>query len=212
MILFLFLTGKEKLITFVNSNCGEFKIKFISKLKEYIPLDVYGACAWSFDRNLPACPRKSQQCVDIQKKYKFYLALENGFCKDYVTEKYWLNALEMGLVPVVVGAANYSNSKIAIPGSFIDAADFNTMKDLADHLIYLDKNDTAYAKYHEWRYKFRLFPRNTMCLFCYAVHRTNVASKSVNLDEFWGIKSSCNVEMTEMKDFLKRNGTRSSGT
>ena len=202
-----FTTGKDKLITYVNSYCVEFKLNFISKLKDYIPVDVYGGCSRSFNQSLPACPRNSQECENIQKKYKFYLALENGFCKDYITEKYWLNALEIGLVPVVVGAANYSNSNIAIPGSFINAADFDTMKDLADYLIYLEKNDTAYANYHEWRYKYKLFARNPMCLFCDAAHRVNTVSKSVNLDDFWGIKSSCDLEMTKMKEFVKRNNT-----
>ena len=36
--------------------------------------------------------------------YKFYLAFENSIhCNDYLSEKFWRNALFQGLVPVVYG-------------------------------------------------------------------------------------------------------------
>jgi len=42
-----------------------------------------------------SCPRSSnQQCCDILgKDYKFYLAFENSNCLDYISEKFWDNAL-----------------------------------------------------------------------------------------------------------------------
>lgn len=49
------------------------------------------------------------------------------------------------VVPVVYGLANYTEH--APPHSYIDALSFPTAKALADHLIYLDKNDTAYNEY-----------------------------------------------------------------
>ena len=41
-----------------------------------------------------------------------------------------------------MGGADYK--KIAIPGSFINVLDFPSVKALADYLLYLDKNNTAY--------------------------------------------------------------------
>lgn len=48
-----------------------------------------------------------------------------------------------------VWGGNYSN--LAIPGSYINALDFKTVKDLADYLHHLDKNKTAHN--HEWLFQ-----------------------------------------------------------
>lgn len=67
-------------------------------------LDTYGSCG-----NLN-CPRDGweQEChAAIESDYYFYLAFENSFSEDYVTEKL-LTALEHFAVPVVLGGANYS--------------------------------------------------------------------------------------------------------
>lgn len=70
-------------------------------------LDIYGSCG-----NLN-CPRDGweQEChAAIESDYYFYLAFENSFNEDYVTEKL-LTALEHFAVPVVLGGANYSRYK-----------------------------------------------------------------------------------------------------
>lgn len=86
------------------------------------------------------------------RKYKFYLAFENGFhCKDYITEKFWINGLKTGTVPVVWGASKVDILKVAPTNSFIHVDDFPTYQKLADYLSYLSKNETAYRKYLEWR-------------------------------------------------------------
>ncbi len=40
--------------------------------------------------------------VSLLSEYKFYLAFENSFCEDYVSEKFW-NALRRSVVPIVMG-------------------------------------------------------------------------------------------------------------
>ena len=81
------------------------------------------------------------------RKYKFYLAFENAFCDQYVTEKYWYNGLEFDAVPIVMGGGPYDDPKVAIPRSFINVEDIGTVKALTDYLNYLDKNDTFYNEY-----------------------------------------------------------------
>ena len=49
------------------------------------------------------------------------------------------------MVPIVFGSADYK--KISPPHSYINALDFPDVKSLADYLIYLDNNDTAYSQY-----------------------------------------------------------------
>lgn len=70
-------------------------------------LDVYGSCGHY------NCPRDGweQEChAAIETDYYFYLAFENSFSEDYVTEKL-LTALEHFAVPVVLGGANYTRYK-----------------------------------------------------------------------------------------------------
>lgn len=72
-------------------------------------IDSYGQCGTLF------CARKPNERVHvisncykkIESKYYFYLAFENSFCEDYVTEKV-LHGYHHYTVPIVYGAADYS--------------------------------------------------------------------------------------------------------
>lgn len=92
------------------SNCMSYKrLKFVYDLKNELSkfgerLDIYGKCG-----NYQ-CPVQStiDECYAlIESDYYFYLAFENSFGADYVSEKL-LHALEHFAVPVVLGGANYS--------------------------------------------------------------------------------------------------------
>lgn len=50
-------------------------------------------------------------------RYRYYLAFESSFCKDYVSEKI-IKGYRVGSIPIVMGAANYSD--ILPPHSYID--------------------------------------------------------------------------------------------
>ena len=86
-------------------------------------------------------------------KYKFYLAFENGIhCNDYISEKFWKNSLSTNLVPIVYGPAKEDVAAVAPKNSFIHVEDYQgNLNKLADYLIYLNNNDTAYLEYHFWR-------------------------------------------------------------
>lgn len=63
-------------------------------------VDIFGKCG---NRSCPG-----DECyAELESKYYFYLAFENSFSEDYVTEKI-LTALEHFVVPVVYGGANYT--------------------------------------------------------------------------------------------------------
>lgn len=103
------LSRKRKAATWFVSNCYAYDKRnlFASKLKGELlkfghQLDIYGFCG---DHN---CPRDSDVCYSLIKTdYYFYLAFENSFSEDYVSEKL-LNALQHFAVPVVYGGANYT--------------------------------------------------------------------------------------------------------
>ncbi|CAG5077064.1 Oidioi.mRNA.OKI2018_I69.PAR.g8623.t1.cds [Oikopleura dioica] len=83
---------------------------------------------------------------------KFYLSFENAYhCTDYISEKFWRNALGALAVPVVFGPHYDDVKQIAPPNSFIHAEQFEEAADLVFYLDYLDKNDNAYMEYHDWR-------------------------------------------------------------
>lgn len=63
-------------------------------------VDTYGMCGNMY------CSEDECGAV-IESTYYFYLAFENSFSEDYVTEKI-LTALEHYVVPVVFGGANYT--------------------------------------------------------------------------------------------------------
>ncbi|CAH8875251.1 unnamed protein product [Trichobilharzia szidati] len=110
-------------------------------------VDIYGECGSK------KCPRLSEEsCFKIlREKYKFYLSFENSLCKYYVTEKFYRNALQNDIIPIVMGASIEEYQALAPPHSFIHVDQFESPKELAEYLRYLDRNNTAYNEYFAWR-------------------------------------------------------------
>jgi alpha-1,3-fucosyltransferase len=86
-----YAAGKTKMAAWMVSNCGSHsnRKEMVSLLQKYIQIDVYGACGTL------ECPKElgvdnsSEDCRDMAgKNYKFYMALENSLCRDYISEKY----------------------------------------------------------------------------------------------------------------------------
>lgn len=84
--------GKTKQVAWFVSNCGarNGRRQYADELAKHITVDIYGACGTM------KCPRfQNDQCFDmLNKQYKFYLAFENSNCRDYITEKFFVNGLK----------------------------------------------------------------------------------------------------------------------
>ena len=143
------LFSHKKLAAWLVSHCDTISQRdtLAKTLQRYIPVDVFGKCSKN------KCPEtKDLSCRDYMgQNYKFYLAFENSLCVDYVTEKFFL-AYQYNMVPVTFGWVNYS--LYGPPGSYINALDYDSIEDLANYLLYLDKNDDEYLKYFDWRGKY----------------------------------------------------------
>ena len=186
--------GKTRLVAWAVSNCLETRQNYALELQRYINLTVYGYCGKNF-KNHGDCRRGEQyavnegSCAKVMASYKFYLAFENAFCHDWVTEKYW-RTMTQNIVPVVMGA-NYDEGA-AIPGSFIDVSDFNSIKELADYLLYLDKNDDEYNKYFAWKTKYGLERGRFYCKVCHELNSEKFQKRSqVVLSEAYSVKNYC---------------------
>ena len=153
---------KTKFIAWQISNCDpQLRLNYAKELEKYVQLDVYGRCGVLFKNNHGSCPRNEYgKCQQMLGGYKFYLAFENTFCTDYVTEKYW-ESLDRESVPIVMGDADDGSM---IPGSFIDVNKFRSIKDLVDYLVFLDGNDGEYNRYFEWK---NIYYRPYISFYCH---------------------------------------------
>ncbi|KAI0989142.1 hypothetical protein GJ496_002770 [Pomphorhynchus laevis] len=125
----------------VLSNCKrKLRNDFIKNmLRVYPDLDLFGKCG------LKLCGRNQKECNELISTYSFYLAIENSFeCQDYITEKYWRNALENYVLPVVKGAKIYDYKKLAIPNSYLHVDNFTNLESLSLFLKHLIINRDAY--------------------------------------------------------------------
>lgn len=95
--------NKTKKVAWFVSNCGakNNRLEYARELQKFIEVDIYGTCGTK------SCPRHSgDRCLEIlAKEYKFYLAFENSNCRDYITEKFYVNGLGYS-IETVLGAHN----------------------------------------------------------------------------------------------------------
>ncbi|KAF6729835.1 Alpha-(1,3)-fucosyltransferase 9 [Oryzias melastigma] len=141
------LPKKTNLVCWIVSNWNEnhVRAKYYKEMSKYAPIQVFGQ---AFGRPIP-----NDQYSSTMSSCRFYLAFENSIHKDYITEKLF-NPLSLGTVPVVLGPSrqNYEN---LIPGSsFIHVNDFKSPRELVEYLNVLEKNETKYLRYFEWRKDF----------------------------------------------------------
>ncbi|XP_078489157.1 4-galactosyl-N-acetylglucosaminide 3-alpha-L-fucosyltransferase FUT6-like isoform X3 [Ciona intestinalis] len=114
-----------------------------------LEVTAYGGCFPEFEN----IPRQFPMLFEPKwKEHKFYFAFENAIhCRDYITEKFWDNALKNDMVPVVWGPIKDDVLSVAPLDSFIHTDDFDSPAKLAEYLQFLDKNDDEYRKYFRWR-------------------------------------------------------------
>ena len=176
------------------SNCGATsgarrRFKLVHAMSAAgIDIDRRGAC---FPGN-PSAPVSRKHFKDLHRilpfigAYKFYLAFENSHhCRDYITEKLFINAFAAGSVPVVWGARRRDYAKLVPAHSCIFVDDFASVTALSGYLTYLAGNDTAYAEYFQWRKMDERdafgYEQNTgMCQLCRLVNGINVDNLFLN--------------------------------
>ncbi|KAI2808656.1 Alpha-(1,3)-fucosyltransferase 7 [Blomia tropicalis] len=193
--------GKTRKVAWFVSNCNarNKRIEYARELSKYIEVDIFGSCG------LLKCPRsKNQECfASLNRDYKFYLAFENSNCRDYITEKFFVNGLgrnsdDLNVLPIVMGGHPNDYRRSAPPNSYIHVDDFRSPAHLASYLKHLDKNDYAYNQYFEWKRR----PRkgefiNTYfwCRLCALLHaplrRSKPSVSYKSMAQWWAPKNVC---------------------
>ena len=129
---------KTKFAAWIVSNCWTYSKRdlFVQRLQEHgVPVDVYGRCEKRPIRDTGEM---------INKDYKFFLSFENSFCTDYITEKFFYY-YSFDTLLVVRGGANYN--KLLPEESYINTADFDTFKELADYLKKVNSSEELYIEH-----------------------------------------------------------------
>lgn len=104
------LKSKTKAAAWFVSNCNDQSGRLLYAKKLHTALKKRGRNLHIFgDCGTETCPREEQdKCMEmVEQDFYFYLAFENSFSEDYVTEKL-LQALKMDVIPVVFGWGNYT--------------------------------------------------------------------------------------------------------
>lgn len=136
---------------------------YVARLREVIGVDVFGKCG-----DLVCEPKASDACLrDAARNYSFYLSFENSICLDYVTEKFY-RPLLFDIVPVVMGGANYS--RLAPPGSYVDALQFDSPERLGEYLTNVATRQDWYESYFLWKEHSELKYENAACKLCAKLH------------------------------------------
>lgn len=189
--------NKTKKVAWFVSNCAarNQRLQYARKLAAYIDVDIYGTCG-------PLkCPRaRAGHCFDLlDHEYKFYLAFENSNCKDYITEKFFVNGLGRDVVPIVMGARPADYLRASPPHSFIHVEDFPSAKALAEYLHLLDRNETLYNEYLRWKGSGEFINTYFWCRLCAMLHAPPLPKVYPDIGAWWAGPGTC--RSNRWKDF-----------
>lgn len=171
----------------------------VKELEKYLPIDKYGKCYDNLcgDSAVPG----DETCEKIIAQYKFYIAFENSNCRDYITEKYWMT-LKRNQIPIV-NWKGFDYDKIAIPGSYINVHDFDSLEDLGKFLQKVSTNDSLYNSF--FRYKINYANKPSVCAICQVCrnlhHNLKPAKVYVDLDA-WVRDDTCD-KVEVWNNFMK---------
>ncbi|XP_019789302.1 alpha-(1,3)-fucosyltransferase 7 [Globicephala melas] len=156
------LPAKSRVAAWVVSNFQERqrRVQLYRQLAPHLQVDVFGRAS-----KQPLC---ADCLLPTVARYLFYLSFENSQHRDYITEKFWRNALLAGTVPVVLGPSRVTYEAFAPPDAFVHVDDFGSAHELAAFLAGM--NESRYRRYFAWRdrLRVRLFGdwRERFCAIC----------------------------------------------
>ncbi|GLH12276.1 Glycoprotein 3-alpha-L-fucosyltransferase A [Gryllus bimaculatus] len=184
-----YAANKTKKVAWFVSNCGarNRRLQYAHELQKYIQVDIYGACGTK------RCPRSSaNKCLQmLDRDYKFYLAFENSNCKDYITEKFYVNGLGRNVLPIVMGARPEDYARNAPYRSYIHVDEFDSARELAAYLLRLDADDDLYNTYFRWKGTGEFINTYFFCRLCAMLHDDFPVKSYRDVNDWWRGPGTC---------------------
>ncbi|XP_030030200.2 glycoprotein 3-alpha-L-fucosyltransferase A [Manduca sexta] len=201
-----YAANKTKKVAWFVSNCHarNRRLQYARQLSKYIQVDIYGACGSHH------CPRTDPNCLEmLDKEYKFYLAFENSNCRDYVTEKFFVNGLQHNVLPIVMGARASEYAAVAPHNSYVHVEEFAGAEELAAYLHRLDEDDDLYNSYFKWKGTGEFINTYFFCRVCAMVHANERRQRNAHYSDVqaWWREAACTRgEWRAMTSDAKDNG------
>ena len=169
---------KTKGVLVVVSNCdSKYRNSLLHLLSKHIKwpdgspaIDMYGKCGERYDPNKRQRNTKKLSTDDFEKmlpEYRFYFAIENSRCTDYITEKFWRTLLNE-VVPIAGGPAREDYEKLIDGDAFLHVADESDIYKTIAVVNKLLVDDLSYNEFFGWRnrdgpfgYKYGTFKEHT---------------------------------------------------
>ena len=158
----LIYSKKDREVAWLVSHCHTHSQRetYIKELQKYINVSVYGGCG---DKKCPADSGWGTGRLNfltdcktvLSERYKFYLSFEQALCDGYTSEKlYGIFESNNLMIPIVRGDPNIS--KVLPTGTYISTFDYQSIKDLADHLKLVGSTEEMYTAYLKQKLQYKL--------------------------------------------------------
>ena len=187
-----YAAGKTKGVAWFVSNCNtkNGRLEYAKELEKFIEVDIYGECGSH------KCSRSMENdCFQmLDENYRFYLSFENSNCKNYITEKFFVNGLGHDIIPIVMGARPKDYKKVAPYNSYIHVDDFDGPKELAEYLKVLENDDDLYNNYFRWKGTGEMINTKFWCRVCSLLHypRSYYQNRYYkDFNEWWKGEGTC---------------------
>ncbi|XP_045504091.1 glycoprotein 3-alpha-L-fucosyltransferase A-like [Colias croceus] len=185
-----YAANKTKKVAWFVSNCHarNRRLQYARQLAKHIAVDIYGACGSHH------CPRTDPNCLEmLDKEYKFYLAFENSNCRDYITEKFFVNGLQHDVLPIVMGARPSDYAAVAPHNSYVHVEEFANPEELASYLRRLDEDDSLYNSYFKWKGTGEFINTYFFCRVCAMVHANGRRQRNAHYTDVqaWWRDATC---------------------
>ncbi|CAL1537364.1 unnamed protein product [Lymnaea stagnalis] len=188
-------SGKSNATAWFVSHCSTWSKRelYVDRMRKLMDVHIFGLCG---DRKCGLIHYRlndSTLCLPmLSQQYKFYLAFENAFCQDYVSEKFFKLFEDVDVIPVVRGGFDYK--KYLPDGIYVDASDFKNPEDLASYLVKLGDNKEEYINMLKRKDRWvAVATQSIHCQVCEVLHKySNTTTFIPNLNyHYHGEPSYC---------------------
>ena len=186
--------SKSKDAIWIVSHCKTLskREKYVEILRRFISVDILGSCGQRWNCGVVHNHDLSDCFNILNSTYRYYLAFENAFCDDYITEKFYEN-FQYDILQIVRGGNPKQRPLNISRKAYISTSDFKSAHELGRYLKALSRDTAKYAdmlkakgEYESVSYK-ELF-QEAVCNICKRLHNVE-QYKSIYWDVSKWVKS-----------------------